>query len=379
LQFTLRHRLPSSLEEAQEVACQIEENLRFNDSIHQINLLNNNDFWEPNDESMIELKPDLPEILEVEYSAYPRKWSTGFTNMEDASLFSQQNESPEDMEPTQDMFGTPEDEDVEYSLPQIYEDDSLEEESPFVYQVGSMGTKYGETAPFYVTLQVNDSLLHNYVFDPDTPSNIMTERVMHQLGLSISQPNTQEGFTRGIIKDLSVAFHAFPDAPFTIDVLVIDALSNWGIILRKDLIENLTGSFQNQGSEAIIPHPEGGFFTLHKEPITGCLIETPDEPDDQLLCVNNGIENWFIQEVSSKDKTTKTPEGMWTLEFDGAHSSSGSGVGIVLTTPSKETFYYSYRLEYHCTNNVAEYEALILGLNLKIDKGVTHLRVIGDS
>jgi hypothetical protein len=231
LQFTLKHRLLSNLEEAQEVACQIEENLRFNDSIHQINLLNNNDSWEPNDESMIELEPDLPEILEVEYSAYPRKWSTCFTNMEDASLFSQQNESPEDIEPTQDMFGTHEDEEIEYSLPQIYEDDILEEESPFVYQVGSMGPKYGETTPFYVTLQVNDSLLHNCVFDPDAPTNIMTERVMHQLGLSISQPNTQEDFTKGIIKDLSVSFHACPDAPFTIDVLVIDALRNWGIIL----------------------------------------------------------------------------------------------------------------------------------------------------
>ena len=68
----------------------------------------------------------------------------------------------------------------------------------------------------------------------------MTERVMHQLGLIISQPNTQEGFTQGIIKDLSVAFHAFPDAPFTINVLVIDSLRNWGIILCKDLVENLT-------------------------------------------------------------------------------------------------------------------------------------------
>jgi hypothetical protein len=29
---------------------------------------------------------------------------------------------------------------------------------------------------------------------------------------------------------------------------------------------------------------------------------------------------------------------MWTLEFDGAHSSFGSGDGIVLTTPSKEPF-----------------------------------------
>jgi ribonuclease HI len=70
---------------------------------------------------------------------------------------------------------------------------------------------------------------------------------------------------------------------------------------------------------------------------------------------------------------------MGTLEFDGAHSSFGSGEGIFLTAPSKETFYYSYRLEYHCTNNVAEYEYLIIGLNLAIAKGVTHLKVIGDS
>jgi ribonuclease HI len=341
--------------------------------------LNDNDIWEPNEESMVELKHNLPEILEVEYSTFPRKWSTGFSNMKDASLFSQQNEPPEDLKPTQDTFRNLEVEDIEYSPSQIDEEDNFEEEFPVVYQVGNMGTKYGEPAPFYVTLQINDFLLHNCVFDPDTPRNIMTERVMHQLGLSISQPNTQGGFTRGIIKDLSVSFHAFPDAPFTIDVLVIDTLSNWGILLRKDLIENLTGSFQDQGSKAIIPHPEGGFFTLHKEPITGCLIETPEEPDNQLLCVNNGIESWFIQGENSEDEFTQTPGGIWTLEFDGAHSSSGSGAGIVLTAPSKETFYYSYRLEYHCTNNVVEYEALIIGLNLAIDKGVTHLKVIGDS
>jgi ribonuclease HI len=67
------------------------------------------------------------------------------------------------------------------------------------------------------------------------------------------------------------------------------------------------------------------------------------------------------------------------LEFDGSHSNSRSGVGIVLTAPSNEVFYHSYRLEFHCTNNINEYEALILGLNLAIDKGVTHLKAKGDS
>jgi ribonuclease HI len=72
-------------------------------------------------------------------------------------------------------------------------------------------------------------------------------------------------------------------------------------------------------------------------------------------------------------------EGIWTLEFDGSHSSSGSGAGVVLTAPSGEVFYHSYRLEFCCTNNVVDYEALIRGLNLVIDKGVTILEVKGDS
>ena len=111
-------------------------------------------------------------------------------------------------------------------MSQIYKDDLLEEISPFVHQVGSIGPKYGEIAPFYVTLQVNDSLLHNCVFDPNAPTNIVTERVMHQLELSLSQPNTQGGFAKGIVKNLNVTFNSFPSAPFNIDVMVVDALRN---------------------------------------------------------------------------------------------------------------------------------------------------------
>jgi hypothetical protein len=95
--------------------------------------------------------------------------------------------------------------------------------------------------------------------------------------------------------------------------MVIDTLSSWGILLCKDLIEKLGGSFQYQGSKAIIPHPKGDFFTLHKEPITGCLIEASREPNDQLLCVNNGVENWFVQVGNFQDEIGKTHKGVWTL------------------------------------------------------------------
>jgi hypothetical protein len=177
----------------------------------------------------------------------------------------------------------------------------------------------------------------------------------------------------------NVAFDSFPSAPFYIDVIVVDDLSNWGIIFHKYLIMHLAGRFQDQESKVIISHPEGGFFTLYREPLVGSLVETFDEPNDQLLCINNDIDNWFLQGGSHEDDTVKAPKGVWTLEFDGSHSIFGSGFRIVLNSPSNEAFYYSYRLDYQCTNKITEYEALILGINLAIDKDIEYLRVKGDS
>jgi ribonuclease HI len=163
------------------------------------------------------------------------------------------------------------------------------------------------------------------------------------------------------------------------NVVVVNDINNFGIILHNDLIEHLNGSIHKEQSRAIIPHPEGGFFTIYNEPFVGSPVENPDEIDDQLLCINSGLNDWFIQEGKLDMDTVEETEGIWTLEFDGSHSSFGSGAGVVLTAPSGEVFYHSYRLEFRCTKNVVEYEALILGLNVMINKGVTILEVKGDS
>jgi ribonuclease HI len=94
--------------------------------------------------------------------------------------------------------------------------------------------------------------------------------------------------------------------------------------------------------------------------------------------LEEGIDNMFILENSPFiDEERK--EGSWGLDFDGAHSSTGSGAGIVLRSPDNETTLFSYRLEFDCTNNIAEYEALILGINLAIDMNIKNLHVKGDS
>jgi ribonuclease HI len=67
------------------------------------------------------------------------------------------------------------------------------------------------------------------------------------------------------------------------------------------------------------------------------------------------------------------------LAFDGAHSSVGLGAGIVLILPDKGVTCFSYKMEFDCTNNISEYQALVLGLNLTIDMNIRYLHVKGDS
>lgn len=72
---------------------------------------------------------------------------------------------------------------------------------------------------------------------------------------------------------------------------------------------------------------------------------------------------------------------MPTLRFDGGsrQASKRAGCGAALYSDDETELDARYRTLPFCTNNVAEYEGLILGLQLAILKDVAHLRVEGDS
>ncbi|PKI63837.1 hypothetical protein CRG98_015821 [Punica granatum] len=55
------------------------------------------------------------------------------------------------------------------------------------------------------------------------------------------------------------------------------------------------------------------------------------------------------------------------MYFDGAVNSTGSGIGAVLISPDGRYYPVAAKIDFPCTNNVAEYEACILGLQAAID------------
>ncbi|CAL9017938.1 unnamed protein product, partial [Prunus brigantina] len=69
----------------------------------------------------------------------------------------------------------------------------------------------------------------------------------------------------------------------------------------------------------------------------------------------------------------------WKLYFDGSKTDITSGAGIVLEEPLGIRHYYSFQLDFQCTNNMAEYEALIIGLEMLVELGIQSVEILGDS
>ncbi|XP_050878616.1 uncharacterized protein LOC127082420 [Lathyrus oleraceus] len=69
----------------------------------------------------------------------------------------------------------------------------------------------------------------------------------------------------------------------------------------------------------------------------------------------------------------------WRLYFDGSRHKHGSGIGGVIISPDGIPVEFKYRIEGVCTNNEAEYESLITGLELLLELGARNVEIMGDS
>jgi ribonuclease HI len=88
------------------------------------------------------------------------------------------------------------------------------------------------------------------------------------------------------------------------------------------------------------------------------------------------IADWMLE--AQEEETNKDAEA-WTMFCDGSWGAFGAGAAAVLVSPSKVKTCYAARLDFSCTNNIAEYEALLLGLRKLKAMGVRRAILKTDS
>jgi ribonuclease HI len=171
------------------------------------------------------------------------------------------------------------------------------------------------------------------------------------------------------------------------NIIVVDLPPAYGVVLGRDWSSMIGGYIMNDGSCMMLPDKGGAVIKVPREPRRPFSFK---KKDNELMeyYIDTRIEKYAILDMEQIEDLEKTQdmknqenqfEGYWRMSFDGAFSRSRIGVGIFLFNPGNIVHSHAIRLEFACTNNEAEYEALIQGMILAQEMKVKHLIVIGDS
>lgn len=79
------------------------------------------------------------------------------------------------------------------------------------------------------------------------------------------------------------------------------------------------------------------------------------------------------------DDTNYEHEILWHIEFNGSVNKFGARAGVwIYNLENDYSEGHAYRLNFKCTNNMAEYEELVLGLKLVRKRGAVRFSILGD-
>ena len=87
----------------------------------------------------------------------------------------------------------------------------------------------------------------------------------------------------------------------------------------------------------------------------------------------------FIAEYTQLEGKGVEGFGQWSIHTDGSSNRHAEGAGVVMRTPEGDKIECMIRLDFPTTNDEAEYEALVAGLDLVKAAGTENMIVHCDS
>jgi ribonuclease HI len=254
--------------------------------------------------------------------------------------------------------------------------------------------------PFYTSLNIHDKVLHNCLMDSGASHNLMPKIVMEELGLEVTRNyhdlysfDSRRVQCLGVIKDPVVSLFQLPMKSVVMDIVVADVPPKFGMLLSRSWIKNLGGTLQMDLTYATIPVFGGEQRRLYRESQLAYIVSDEVDPTNHpIFALDTDLGSSLLQLTDAPESSLlirKHPSpdhpispqrsSVWKMFFDGASSSEGAGAGVVFISPCQEVVSLSYKLEFEATNNVAEYEALVLGMRAAKEMGIEEITIFGDA
>ncbi|XP_059638598.1 uncharacterized protein LOC132280855 [Cornus florida] len=124
---------------------------------------------------------------------------------------------------------------------------------------------------------------------------------------------------------------------------------------------------------------------LHKPDLSGRMMKWAIELSsfdityEPRMAIKGQAVADFLLECDSEDVEEDLRGRLWKLFVDGSSNQMGAGIGVKLQTPEGTSLSQALRLKFQATNNEAEYETLLAGLELAKELKVRNLTVFSDS
>jgi ribonuclease HI len=277
---------------------------------------------------------------------------------------------------------------------------NLQYEKPAIILGPMVEDRDESSPPFYTSLNIHDKVLHNCLMDSGASHNLMPKIVMEELGLEVTRTyhdlysfNSRRVQCLGVIKDLVVSLFQLPMKSVVMDIVVADVPPKFGMLLSRSWIKKLGGTLQMDLTYATILVFGEEQRRLYREAQLAYIVSDEADPTNHpifaldtdlgysLLQITDAPESSLLirKHPSPDHPISPQSSSMWKMFFDGASSSEGARARVVFISPCQEVISLSYKLEFEVTNNMTDYEALVLGMRAVKEMGIEEITIFEDT
>jgi hypothetical protein len=155
-------------------------------------------------------------------------------------------------------------------------------------------------APFYISLNIHDLILHNAMLDLGASHNLVSKAVMEKLGLEVTKPYKNfHSFEYnkvkciGLINDLCITLAQILAKSMVMDIVVAGIPPKYGMLLSRSWGAKLKGILQLDMSYATIPI-FGQHRRLYRETLMKYMFNSQEKPHNYPLYFAHSDLDSFI-------------------------------------------------------------------------------------